>query len=153
MYTLSSLSPFLIWVLQRRFCSHLGMSNTAVRAATETVKRSEMLDIRYSTLNTASHQPPQFINLYSTKFKALIWNDALYYTQQLEIYPAQTNPFQTLFEVVISLSLVQFFPKSNSYLSDISRVHSSGQILPLHILMVWLYVPIMTWADQIIWFL
>jgi hypothetical protein len=129
------------------------MSNTAVRAATETVKRSEMLDIRYSTLNTASHQPPQFINLYSTKFKALIWNDALYYTQQLEIYPAQTNPFQTLFEVVISLSLVQFFPKSNSYLSDISRVHSSGQILPLHILMVWLYVPIMTWADQIIWFL
>ncbi len=83
----------------------------------------------------------------------MIWNDALYYTQQLEIYPAQTNPFQTLFEVVISLSLVQFFPKSNSYLSDISRVHSSGQILPLHILMVWLYVPIMTWADQIIWFL
>jgi transcription initiation factor TFIIB len=37
----------------RRFCSHLGMSNTAVRAATETVKRSEMLDIRKSPISVA----------------------------------------------------------------------------------------------------
>lgn len=47
------------------------MSNTAVRAATETVKRSEMLDIRYSTLNTASQQPPQFINLYLYKIQSI----------------------------------------------------------------------------------
>ena len=33
--------------VQRRFCSHLGMGNAEVRAATETVKKSEMLDIRY----------------------------------------------------------------------------------------------------------
>jgi transcription initiation factor TFIIB len=38
----------------RRFCSHLGMSNTAVRAATETVKRSEMLDIRKSPISVAA---------------------------------------------------------------------------------------------------
>ncbi|CAN6444080.1 unnamed protein product [Victoria cruziana] len=38
----------------RRFCSHLGMNNQAVKAATEAVARSEELDIRYS-INGWSH--------------------------------------------------------------------------------------------------
>ena len=36
----------MVLLLQRRFCSHLNMENNEVRAATETVKKSEMLDIR-----------------------------------------------------------------------------------------------------------
>jgi len=36
----------MLLLLQRRFCSHLNMENNEVRAATETVKKSEMLDIR-----------------------------------------------------------------------------------------------------------
>ncbi|XP_057849546.1 transcription initiation factor IIB isoform X4 [Cryptomeria japonica] len=35
----------------RRFCSHLNMNNQAVKAATEAVKRSEELDVRYFTSN------------------------------------------------------------------------------------------------------
>jgi transcription initiation factor TFIIB len=38
----------------RRFCSHLGMGNAEVRAATETVKKSEMLDIRKSPISVAA---------------------------------------------------------------------------------------------------
>ncbi|KAL2649232.1 hypothetical protein R1flu_017360 [Riccia fluitans] len=38
----------------RRFCSHLGMTNTAVRAATDSVKRSEQLDIRKSPISIAA---------------------------------------------------------------------------------------------------
>lgn len=33
--------------VQRRFCSHLGMTNQAVKAAQEAVQKSEELDIRY----------------------------------------------------------------------------------------------------------
>lgn len=35
-------------LMQRRFCSHLGMTNQAVKAAQEAVQKSEELDIRYS---------------------------------------------------------------------------------------------------------
>lgn len=35
------------WILQKRFCSNLGMSHQAVRAAEEAVKKSEEFDIRY----------------------------------------------------------------------------------------------------------
>ncbi|CAM6082942.1 unnamed protein product [Calypogeia fissa] len=38
----------------RRFCSHLGMTNNAVRAATDAVKRSEQLDIRKSPISIAA---------------------------------------------------------------------------------------------------
>ncbi|KAL3702529.1 hypothetical protein R1sor_020551 [Riccia sorocarpa] len=38
----------------RRFCSLLGMNNTAVRAATDCVKRSEQLDIRKSPISIAA---------------------------------------------------------------------------------------------------
>ncbi|BBM99631.1 transcription initiation factor TFIIB [Marchantia polymorpha subsp. ruderalis] len=38
----------------RRFCSHLGMTNNAVRAATDSVKRSEQLDIRKSPISIAA---------------------------------------------------------------------------------------------------
>lgn len=38
----------------RRFCSHLNMENNEVRAATETVKKSEMLDIRKSPISVAA---------------------------------------------------------------------------------------------------
>lgn len=34
------------WHFQRRFCSHLGMNNQAVKAAQEAVQKSEELDIR-----------------------------------------------------------------------------------------------------------
>ena len=37
----------LCWILQKRFCSNLGMSHQAVRAAEEAVKKSEEFDIRY----------------------------------------------------------------------------------------------------------
>lgn len=54
LYSSSSLDIFIspsflfntLLLLQRRFCSHLNMENNEVRAATETVKKSEMLDIR-----------------------------------------------------------------------------------------------------------
>ncbi|KAL6010136.1 hypothetical protein ACLOJK_000567 [Asimina triloba] len=38
----------------RRFCSHLGMSNQAVKAAQEAVQRSEELDIRRSPISIAA---------------------------------------------------------------------------------------------------
>ncbi|EFJ38725.1 hypothetical protein SELMODRAFT_266576 [Selaginella moellendorffii] len=38
----------------RRFCSHLGMTNQAVRAATDTVKKVEELDIRKSPISIAA---------------------------------------------------------------------------------------------------
>ncbi|CAN6444079.1 unnamed protein product [Victoria cruziana] len=38
----------------RRFCSHLGMNNQAVKAATEAVARSEELDIRRSPISIAA---------------------------------------------------------------------------------------------------
>ncbi|KAF9664759.1 hypothetical protein SADUNF_Sadunf16G0051400 [Salix dunnii] len=38
----------------RRFCSHLGMSNHAVKAATEAVKTSEQFDIRRSPISIAA---------------------------------------------------------------------------------------------------
>ena len=40
--------------LQRRFCSTLGMNNTAVKAAQEAVQRSEELDIRRSPISIAA---------------------------------------------------------------------------------------------------
>ncbi|KAJ6778666.1 TRANSCRIPTION INITIATION FACTOR IIB-RELATED [Salix koriyanagi] len=40
--------------LQRRFCSNLGMSNHAVKAATEAVKTSEQFDIRRSPISIAA---------------------------------------------------------------------------------------------------
>ncbi|KAJ4823553.1 hypothetical protein Tsubulata_012179 [Turnera subulata] len=38
----------------RRFCSHLGMNNQAVKAATDAVKKSEDLDIRRSPISVAA---------------------------------------------------------------------------------------------------
>lgn len=38
---------FIFFNPQRRFCSHLGMTHQAIKAATEAVKKSEELDIRY----------------------------------------------------------------------------------------------------------
>ncbi|XP_078446329.1 cyclin-like family protein [Wolffia australiana] len=38
----------------RRFCSHLGMNNQAVKAASEAVKKSEELDIRRSPISVAA---------------------------------------------------------------------------------------------------
>eukprot|EP00249_Psilotum_nudum_P014339 c24775_g1_i1 orf=436-1374(+) len=38
----------------RRFCSHLGMANQSVKAATEAVKKSEELDIRRSPISIAA---------------------------------------------------------------------------------------------------
>ncbi|MCL7026778.1 hypothetical protein MKW94_023167, partial [Papaver nudicaule] len=38
----------------RRFCSHLGMTNQAVKAAQEAVKLSEELDIRRSPISVAA---------------------------------------------------------------------------------------------------
>eukprot|EP00246_Nothoceros_aenigmaticus_P015228 TRINITY_DN6232_c0_g1_i2.p1 TRINITY_DN6232_c0_g1~~TRINITY_DN6232_c0_g1_i2.p1 ORF type:complete len:323 (-),score=36.20 TRINITY_DN6232_c0_g1_i2:337-1203(-) len=38
----------------RRFCSHLGMSNNAVRATVEAVKKSDELDIRKSPISVAA---------------------------------------------------------------------------------------------------
>lgn len=38
----------------RRFCSHLGMGNQSVKAATEAVKKSEELDIRRSPISIAA---------------------------------------------------------------------------------------------------
>ncbi|GMP87896.1 hypothetical protein CsSME_00040081 [Camellia sinensis var. sinensis] len=38
----------------RRFCSHLGMTNQAVKAAQEAVQKSEELDIRRSPISIAA---------------------------------------------------------------------------------------------------
>lgn len=48
-FTAFSLTPddLLLLSFQRRFCSNLGMTNQAVKAAQEAVQKSEEFDIRY----------------------------------------------------------------------------------------------------------
>lgn len=55
----------------RRFCSHLNMENNEVRAATETVKKSEMLDIRKSPISVAAAAIYMISNLNEKEKKAL----------------------------------------------------------------------------------
>jgi bacteriorhodopsin len=62
--------------LQRRFCSTLGMNNTAVKAAQESVQRSEELDIRFGFMDFVQTVPCPFLLvcwLGSVRYESLIW--------------------------------------------------------------------------------
>lgn len=60
-----------ILLLQRRFCSHLNMENNEVRAATETVKKSEMLDIRLVLFSRSTFHFPCEISIFQLVFSRL----------------------------------------------------------------------------------
>lgn len=48
-------------IFKRRFCSNVGMNNQAVKAAQESVQKSEEFDIRYYSLfSSSSHKLPFF---------------------------------------------------------------------------------------------